>query len=379
MILFDLTGCQPFGKTKYHGGGLYGYTIFKTLVASYKDVVAYYDFGRFILPEIIDIIKKANISSIDARKYDLSNAYLKSKATYIYSPLYSPKYKKQIHRGDLFVITLHGLRDLEMNRDEYEIMYAQNIRELAKSILKKTIFYKIIQKKEYCQYRDILSNENVSIITVSNHSKYSISTFFPEISLDNIKVFYSPFEYGNSSVERTNKYYLIVSANRWIKNSYRTIKAMDMLFDEHPKIEGIVVVTGLRKESSIYNGIRNKDRFIFKGYVSSMELENLYANAYALLYLTLNEGFGYPPLEAARYGVPTIASPFSSIPEICGDSVIYANPYDEFEIINRVLQLNDCTCYDTYSKKAKSHFGEISLRQKSDLLDLIKYLIKKDV
>ena len=49
----------------------------------------------------------------------------------------------------------------------------------------------------------------------------------------------------------------------------------------------------------------------------------LYQNAEALVFPSLYEGFGLPPLEAMAAGTPVIAMPISAVPEVGGDSVLY--------------------------------------------------------
>jgi len=58
------------------------------------------------------------------------------------------------------------------------------------------------------------------------------------------------------------------------------------------------------------------------------ELNYLYQNAFALVYPSLYEGFGLPPLEAMSCGCPVIASNTSSIPEVVGDAGILIDPND---------------------------------------------------
>ncbi|RMD49634.1 MAG: glycosyltransferase family 1 protein, partial [Alphaproteobacteria bacterium] len=52
--------------------------------------------------------------------------------------------------------------------------------------------------------------------------------------------------------------------------------------------------------------------------------------ARALLFPSLAEGFGLPPLEAAALGVPVLASPVGILPEIPGDWALYLNPHDRY-------------------------------------------------
>ena len=60
-----------------------------------------------------------------------------------------------------------------------------------------------------------------------------------------------------------------------------------------------------------------------KGFVTDEELYGLFAHAQALVYPTLYEGFGLPPLEAMRIGCPVITTHLSSLPEVCGDAALY--------------------------------------------------------
>ena len=64
-------------------------------------------------------------------------------------------------------------------------------------------------------------------------------------------------------------------------------------------------------------------------YVSDRELTALMRKSRGLIYPSLYEGFGLPPLEAMNVGCPVITTPYSSIPEICGDAPIYIHPDDD--------------------------------------------------
>ena len=61
----------------------------------------------------------------------------------------------------------------------------------------------------------------------------------------------------------------------------------------------------------------------FLGPVSRDQLRVLYQRAMALVFPSLYEGFGLPPLEAMAAGTPVIAMPISAVPEVGGDAVLY--------------------------------------------------------
>lgn len=62
-----------------------------------------------------------------------------------------------------------------------------------------------------------------------------------------------------------------------------------------------------------------RDRIRRLHYVSDAQLTALYRRAEALLFPSLYEGFGLPPIEAMRQGCPVISSDGGSLPEVVGE------------------------------------------------------------
>jgi glycosyltransferase involved in cell wall biosynthesis len=73
-------------------------------------------------------------------------------------------------------------------------------------------------------------------------------------------------------------------------------------------------------------------RVVFTGEVSDELLRSYYAHADLLVFPSLYEGFGFPPLEAMAMGIPVAASNAGSIPEVCGDAAAYFDPYSVDEM-----------------------------------------------
>ena len=74
--------------------------------------------------------------------------------------------------------------------------------------------------------------------------------------------------------------------------------------------------------------------------VGERELVRLYAQADVLLWASLNEGFGLPPLEAMACGTPVVTSCVTSLPEVCGEAAFLVEPTDSeriFEATRRLL------------------------------------------
>lgn len=66
--------------------------------------------------------------------------------------------------------------------------------------------------------------------------------------------------------------------------------------------------------------------YVAKGDLPVENLVWLYQNAEALIFPSLYEGWGLPPLEAMSLGCPVLASNAASIPEACQDAALYFDP-----------------------------------------------------
>jgi glycosyltransferase involved in cell wall biosynthesis len=64
------------------------------------------------------------------------------------------------------------------------------------------------------------------------------------------------------------------------------------------------------------------------GFVPAAYLPALYRQAEALVYPSLYEGFGLPPLEAMACGTPVLTSNTTSLPEAVGDAAVTVDPTD---------------------------------------------------
>jgi len=75
------------------------------------------------------------------------------------------------------------------------------------------------------------------------------------------------------------------------------------------------------------------------GYVSNAELRALYEAAECFVFPSLYEGFGLPPLEAMTCGCPVLVSRRASMPEVCGDAVLYFDPDDSRELAGQLRRV----------------------------------------
>jgi glycosyltransferase involved in cell wall biosynthesis len=74
-------------------------------------------------------------------------------------------------------------------------------------------------------------------------------------------------------------------------------------------------------------------------HLSDQGLALAYAGAIALIYPSLYEGFGLPILEAQQSYCPVITYSNSSLGEVAGDSVLYAEPHDTLSMANMLTHV----------------------------------------
>jgi glycosyltransferase involved in cell wall biosynthesis len=186
---------------------------------------------------------------------------------------------------------------------------------------------------------------------------------------------YAPIDFSDFTPQPNNKgdYFLLVSANRWIKNNIRAILALDQLFSEAKLKDKKVVVLGLPNDHLVK--LKNRSKFVFKDYVEINELKDFYRHAYCFIYPSLNEGFGYPPLDAMKYGTPVLASAISAIPEVCNNAALYFNPFSIAEIRNRILQIDDDQqLYSKLQHLGVNRLEELKANQECMVNNLLKII-----
>ena len=81
------------------------------------------------------------------------------------------------------------------------------------------------------------------------------------------------------------------------------------------------------------------DEVVLTGLIPDDDLPLMYQAADALVFPSMYEGFGYPPLEAMACGTPVIVSNSSSLPEVVGEAGLYADPLDPQDFAEKIMQL----------------------------------------
>lgn len=207
----------------------------------------------------------------------------------------------------------------------------------------------------------------------SYHSKYALKNLYGG-QINNIEVFYAPEKVRTLSTNISDGNYILVTmCGRFRKNAYRAILAINNLqkAGHIPNIK--TIVTG-RISNRIKDEFKDNQNIQYiDGYIENEQFEQLYANCKIYVFPTLNEGFGYPPLEAMAYGKTCVVGANTSLTEVCGDAVYYVNPYDVFELQTKILEAIECPI-DT--KTVIERYKEVKEMQDKSLTEICTYIIE---
>lgn len=192
------------------------------------------------------------------------------------------------------------------------------------------------------------------IATVSFYSKEDIARSF-KISYDKIDVVYDGINQIFKPLSENEKiavrkkftggaeYFLFVGALHPRKNVSGLLNAFDAFkMDSDNNIKLIIVGGEMHKTGDIfetYDNMRFKNDVIFTGRVATSDLHDIFGAALALTFVPFFEGFGIPVVEAMTAGVPVLCSNTTSIPEVGGNAVIYADPMKIDQITDAMLKL----------------------------------------
>ena len=130
--------------------------------------------------------------------------------------------------------------------------------------------------------------------------------------------------------------FVLYPARPWPhKNHTRLFEAFALLRENRPRLRLVLTGGGLERLDPLPEGVESW------GVVSPTELASLYRRAACLVYPSLYEGFGMPPLEAMASGCPVAASHAGAIPDVCGDATVLFDPTDVDAIAAGILETDE--------------------------------------
>jgi len=124
------------------------------------------------------------------------------------------------------------------------------------------------------------------------------------------------------------------------KNAVRVLEALARLPPTTPPL----VMAGNRKHGheevlEAFHRLGLGTRVRFPGHVSDRDLPALYAGGRALVFPSLDEGFGLPLVEAFAAGLPALASTAGALPETAGGAALLVDPKDVDALADGIRRL----------------------------------------
>jgi glycosyltransferase involved in cell wall biosynthesis len=184
-------------------------------------------------------------------------------------------------------------------------------------------------------------------IAISHNTAQDLCRFFPSIRPEQVNVTHCGVDFAAPSLEKISAfkahhrierpYFLLVGSRGAYKNAELFFKAFEAFGPQ--RAQYAIVCTGpwsaLEPEFSRYVG----EATVHMLEVDDASLQCAYADAIALVYPSLYEGFGMPITEAMACACPVISCPTGSIPEVAGDAVLYVDPSDVGGMFDALVQV----------------------------------------
>lgn len=232
----------------------------------------------------------------------------------------------------------------------------------------------LMARHHYLHYFQKYARKARNIVAVSEYTKKDITDLY-KVKSEKITVAYngvsdfftpsSPEEIEKTRKEFTggNPYFLFVGSLHPRKNIGNLMHAFD-IFRDKTKAPVKLLVAGQaywwnKEMEKIYRQHKYREDIIFTGRINNETLRRLYGSALALTYISLFEGFGLPITEAMRCNVPVISSDTSSMPEVGGNAVLYADPKMPVSIANAMITIH----YDQRLRSELVEKGKMQLEK----------------
>ena len=203
-----------------------------------------------------------------------------------------------------------------------------------------------LKQLRHAMFKHLARSAN-EFITVSEHSKKEIVKWFgiPEDKLTVTPLGVDEDWYNDVDTEELarvktlhalpDRFFFFVGTLQPRKNIRRIIDAHKSL-PQHMRREVPLVIAGRHgwkcdaEVAELQNCSDGTMRWI--QYVPAQDLLPIFKQATALVWPSLNEGFGLPVLEAFAAGLPVVTSTTTSLPEVAGDAALLVNPESIGEI-----------------------------------------------
>ncbi len=197
------------------------------------------------------------------------------------------------------------------------------------------------------KYIPLLIKHSKQVVTISNFTKKEVLTYYKPVESAKITVIYNGVDHFNNacvkdedlqwvnSITAGKPFCLTVGASYPHKNVETLLTVAKQLKD----ITNFVIVN---KPNPYFIGLQQKakemqlNNVIFLAYVEEKKLAALYKLAKLNLYLSLYEGFGFPPAEALFFGTPSLIANQGALSEVYENMMDFTDPLKVDEIVQKV-------------------------------------------
>lgn len=166
-----------------------------------------------------------------------------------------------------------------------------------------------------------------------------------------------------TTVTPSNPYIFAIGTIEPRKNYPTLVRAFDIVADTDPDIE--LLIAGERGWGAdafdvAVDKAKHKQRIRVLGRISADQYDGLLRGARVLAFPSLYEGFGYPPLEAMRAGVPVVASNVASLPEVTAEAAVLVDARNPDALADALEQvLNDTNLREDLVKRGNARVSSL--------------------
>jgi glycosyltransferase involved in cell wall biosynthesis len=306
------------------GVGVYSYNLINHLCELYRNGHT----GALTVFSPSDSFLSNKVRVIKLSQYMRASQYGKIAAltrflwnTFLY-PFQARKYDVRISpttHGSFFlrnqIITIHDLLSLRYNNiSRHQRFYFKYLLPFLVSRSRLVITVSESTRQDVIHYLKC-NPEKVKVV----YNGYDDTKYFRQPAQDHIFK-----KYG------IRNYFLAVGPTYPHKNFETLLNAYSSLPPDIKKTYPLLIAGGMKnyldhlKNFTDSNGL--SPYVYFTGYVEADLMPSLYREAFALIFPSLYEGFGFPLLEAMACGCPVLCSSTSSMPEVCGEAALYFDP-----------------------------------------------------
>jgi glycosyltransferase involved in cell wall biosynthesis len=249
------------------------------------------------------------------------------------------------------------------------------------------------RKPEFKALVDACIASAAQICTVSAASQHDIEDMFPQargLVTNTYQV--SSLLNGEGLCVRSNNeaalkafgltpkgYFLFFGAIEPKKNIGRLLEAYLSLDTDTPLVlvssrswQSDEELTLLDESASNKDGHKSKSGIVRINHVPRSVLTGLIAQAKAVLFPSLYEGFGLPAHEAMLMGTPVLTSDRGGLREVAGEAAVLIDPYDAASIAVGLSRLDaDDRLRETLATAGKEHAARFSIEKYRTSLDLL--------